>query len=279
MSAAFDDLVRLLAKLRSVEGCPWDREQTHESLKPNLLEESYEVLEAIDHSDPRRLSEELGDVLLQVLFHAELEAEAGRFAIEDVMQQLAEKLVRRHPHVFGAMNVDEKPRTATEVLARWETIKQNERNEKGKATSILDGVTATLPALMRALQVQERAARVGFDWPSIDGALDKVEEECRELRAARAAAEPSDHSRHERVEEEFGDLLFTLVNLARFLQVNPEDALRRATARFSARFRYIETQAKGCGNELRDLTLEQMDRWWNEAKETERRNPPESNPR
>src|SRR5262245_15025454 len=278
MSAAFDDLVRLLAKLRSVEGCPWDREQTHESLKPNLLEESYEVLEAIDHSDPRRLSEELGDVLLQVLFHAELEAEAGRFAIEDVMQQLGEKLVRRHPHVFGAMNVDEKPRTATEVLARWETIKQNERNEKGKATSILDGVTATLPALMRALQVQERAARVGFDWPSIDGALDKVEEECRELRAARAAAAPSDRSRHQRVEEEFGDLLFTLVNLARFLQVNPEDTLRRATARFSARFRYIETQARGCGKELRDLSLEQMDRWWNEAKEIERRNPSEPNP-
>ena len=279
MSEKFDHLVRLLAKLRSAEGCPWDREQTHASLKPNLLEESYEVLEAIDHGDPGRLSEELGDVLLQVLFHAQLEAEAGRFTVEDVIQRLGEKLVRRHPHVFGNINLDEKPRTAADVLARWEVIKQNERNEKEKATSILDGVAVTLPALMRALQVQERAARVGFDWPSIDGVIDKVEEECRELREARAGSEQSDRSRNHRVEEEFGDLLFALVNMARFLQVNAEDSLRRATARFSERFRYLEAQARDAGKELRDLTLEQMDRWWNEAKEAERRHQPEPNSR
>jgi tetrapyrrole methylase family protein/MazG family protein len=279
MSEKFDHLVRLLAQLRSSEGCPWDREQTHASLKPNLLEETYEVLEAIDHGDPGRLSEELGDVLLQVLFHAQLEAEGGRFTIEDVLQQLGEKLIRRHPHVFGAMSAEEKPRTAADVLARWEVIKQNERNEKEKATSILDGVAATLPALMRALQVQERAARVGFDWPSIDGVIDKVEEECRELREARAGAELGKRPRHDRVEEEFGDLLFALVNLARFLRVNPEDSLRKATARFNERFRYIEIQARGSGKEMRDLTLEQMDRWWNEAKEAERRHQPEPNSR
>jgi nucleoside triphosphate diphosphatase len=279
MSAQFDKLVDLLAKLRSGEGCPWDREQTHESLKPNLLEETYEVLEAIDHGDPGHLSEELGDVLLQVLFHAQLEAEAGRFTVEDVIHELGEKLVRRHPHVFGAMSAAEKPRTAADVLARWEVIKQNERNEGKKTTSILDGVTATLPALMRALQIQERAARVGFDWPSIDGVIDKVEEECRELREARAGALRSDRPRHHRVEEEFGDLLFALVNLARFLQVNPEDSLRKATARFIERFHYIETQVRGSGKELRELTLEQMDRWWNEAKKVERRDRPEPNSR
>jgi tetrapyrrole methylase family protein/MazG family protein len=277
MSANFDKLVVLLEKLRSPEGCPWDREQTHNSLKSNLLEETYEVLEAIDHADPGRLREELGDLLLQVLFHAQIGAETERFTIHDVIQGLAEKLVRRHPHVFGAMPANEKPRTAADVLGRWEFIKQGER--KDPSASILDGVAVTLPALHRALEVQQRASRVGFDWATIDGAIEKVEEECRELRAAQNEVEAGAGLRRNRIAEEFGDLLFALVNLARFLQVNPEDALRKATGRFTERFRYIEKQARGCGKELGELTLEQMDLWWNEAKQAESGDPPEPNSR
>lgn len=272
MSAQFDKLVGLLEKLRSPDGCPWDREQTHESLKPNLLEETYEVLEAIDLAEPARLREELGDLLLQIIFHAQIEAETGRFTIEDVLQRLSEKLIRRHPHVFGDMSADEKPRTAADVLAQWEVLKQNERKEGKKSGSILDGVAASLPALLRALQVHERASRVGFDWPDVGGVIDKVEEECRELREAwQQGTNAPDQAR---VEEEFGDLLFILVNLARFLRVNPEDALRKATARFIRRFRHIEDQASRSGKDLRDLTLQQMDAWWNEAKAAERPDPP-----
>jgi tetrapyrrole methylase family protein/MazG family protein len=274
MSAQFDKLVALLQKLRSADGCPWDREQTHDSLKPNLVEETYEVLEAIDLAEPARLREELGDLLLQIIFHAQIEAEADRFSIEDVMQRLSEKLVRRHPHVFGDMSADKKPRTVAEVLAQWEVLKQSERQENKKFGSILDGVAASLPALLRAMQVNERAARVGFDWPDIGGVIDKVEEECRELREA-WQQDQGTRARHQaRVEEEFGDLLFILVNLARFLRVHPEEALRKATARFIERFRNIEIQAARAGKELQDLTLEQMDAWWNEAKAAERLNPP-----
>jgi len=272
MSAQFDQLVRLLEKLRSPDGCPWDREQTHDSLKPNLLEETYEVLEAIDHAEPGRLREELGDLLLQVVFHAQLEAESGRFTIENVLQRLSEKLVRRHPHVFGDMSADEKPRTAADVLAQWEVLKQNERKGR-KPGSMLDGVAASLPALLRAVQVQERAARVGFDWPDVGGVIDKVEEECRELREASNDNQATNSSQQNRVEEELGDLLFALVNLARFLKVNPEDALRKTTARFMQRFRHIENQARLSGKDLRELTLEQMDVWWNEAKAAERSDP------
>ncbi|HWP58675.1 MAG TPA: nucleoside triphosphate pyrophosphohydrolase [Candidatus Acidoferrales bacterium] len=273
MSENFDRLVALLEKLRSPGGCPWDREQTHDSLKPNLLEEAYEVLEAIDRGDAGRLREELGDLLLQVVFHAQIAAEDKRFTIEDVIARLNEKLVRRHPHVFGDMKSDEKPRTAAAVLAQWEVLKQNERQEKKQAGSVLDGVAVSLPALLRALQIQERAARVGFDWPDAGGVIQKVEEECRELRAAARQKPAADGSEKRRVEEEFGDLLFALVNLARFLAVNPEDALRRAIARFIERFHYIEERARQAGKELRELTLEQMDAWWNEAKEAQRPQP------
>jgi tetrapyrrole methylase family protein/MazG family protein len=272
MSAQFDRLVRLLEKLRSPDGCPWDREQTHDSLKPNLLEEAYEVLEAIDQAEPARIREELGDLLLQVIFHAQIEAEMGRFTMDEVMRLLSEKLVRRHPHVFGDMSADEKPRTAADVLAQWEVLKHNERKEGKKSGSILDGVAASLPALLRALQVHERASRVGFDWPDVGGVIEKVEEECRELREAWRQNQGTNVTDQARVEEEFGDLLFTLVNLARFLRVNPEDALRKATARFIRRFRYIEDQAARSGKDLRDLTLEQMDAWWNEAKRAEQPN-------
>ena len=272
MSAQFDRLVRLLEKLRSPDGCPWDREQTHDSLKPNLLEEAYEVLEAIDQAEPARIREELGDLLLQVIFHAQIAAEMGRFTMDEVMRLLSEKLVRRHPHVFGDMSADEKPRTAADVLAQWEVLKHNERKEGKQSGSILDGVAASLPALLRALQVHERASRVGFDWPDVGGVIEKVEEECRELREAWRQNQGTNVPDQARVEEEFGDLLFTLVNLARFLRVNPEDALRKATARFIQRFRYIEDQAGRSGKDLRDLTLEQMDAWWNEAKRAEQPN-------
>ncbi|MGH7847734.1 MAG: nucleoside triphosphate pyrophosphohydrolase [Candidatus Binatia bacterium] len=273
MSKNFDKLVALVEKLRSPDGCPWDRDQTHASLKPNLLEETYEVLEALDLAEPAHLREELGDLLLQIIFHAQIEAETGGFTIADVLQRLSEKLVRRHPHVFGDMSADEKPRTAADVLAQWEVLKQNERKGEKKSGSILDGVAATLPALLRALQVHERASRVGFDWPDVGGVIDKVEEECRELREAWQQNQGTNAPDQARVEEEFGDLLFTLVNLARFLRVNPEDALRKTTARFMQRFRHIENQARLSGKELRDLTLEQMDVWWNEAKAAERSEP------
>lgn len=260
-----------MAKLRAPDGCPWDRKQTHESLKPYLVEEAYEVLETIDAGDAASLREELGDLLLQVLFHAQIGSESRAFTIDDVMQSLAEKLVRRHPHVFGSKagaNV-----TADDVLSRWETIKEGERLEGGQAESALDGVPKTLPALLRAFQIQSRASRVGFDWTDPGQVMAKVEEELGELREALAAdqgrsASPEGESRPSRteIEAEFGDVLFALVNLARFVKVNPEEALRKATNRFIERFRYIEEQAARHGRSLKDLTLAEMDVWWEEAK-------------
>jgi len=187
MSVEFDELVQLIARLRSEDGCPWDRAQTHESLKTNLLEESYEVLEVIDEGDPERLREELGDLLLQILFHAQIAAEAGKFSMDDVIQRLREKLVSRHPHVFGGAKDKSGPRNADEVAARWEAIKQEEREQHGQGESLLDGVPKIFPALLRAFQLQNRAARVGFDWSSTEKVMEKVEEELRELHEARTA--------------------------------------------------------------------------------------------
>jgi tetrapyrrole methylase family protein/MazG family protein len=275
MSADFDELVRVLARLRSPEGCPWDREQTHASIKPNLLEETYEVLEALDRNDPHQLREELGDLLLQVIFHSQLASDAGAFTIDDVLRRLTEKLVRRHPHVFEESKSPDAPRTAEDVLARWELIKQAERKDQGKKTSIMDGVAASLPALLRAYQVQARAARVGFDWSKLDDVLNKLDEEWNELKASwrEAVRDPSPKTR-QRVEEEFGDVLFSLVNLARFMKVEPEEALRKTIDRFAERFRYIEGQAERSGRNLKDLTLQEMDRWWEEAKRLENSSKP-----
>jgi tetrapyrrole methylase family protein / MazG family protein len=277
MSERFSKLVELMAKLRAPDGCPWDRKQTHESLKPYLLEETYEVLETIDQHDAAKLREELGDVLLQVLFHSQIAAEAGTFTIEDVLEVLALKLVRRHPHVFGNGEQTSNPTNGEQVLSQWEEIKRAERQAAGGVQSALDGVPKTLPALLRAYQTQARAARVGFDWPHNAAGLEqifgKITEEMAEVRealAASAAAEPvssSEPAGREHIEAELGDLLFSLVNLSRFLQVNPEEALRGSTNRFTDRFHLVEAQASEQGHALSDMTLAEMDALWERAKE------------
>jgi tetrapyrrole methylase family protein/MazG family protein len=286
MSESFTTLVQLMAKLRAPDGCPWDRKQTHESLKPYLVEEAYEVLEAIDHGNSVGLREELGDLALQILFHAQIAAEAGTFTIDDVLQQLADKLVRRHPHVFAKGGGNGAPGNAEEVVARWEDIKRNERRQQADASrapdSVLSGVPKTLPALLRAYQVQARASRVGFDWPHSrrgrELVMNKIEEEVRELcealgslpnDAANSASDDAQRRLYTQVEAEFGDLLFALVNLGRFIKVNPEDALRQATNRFTERFRYIEQEAARGGRRLDQMTLAEMDVLWEEAKRTQ----------
>lgn len=252
---AADDIARLSAlidvvrHLRSPQGCPWDREQTHASLRATMLEEAYEVLEAIDEQSMPKLREELGDVLLQVLMQAEIAEEAGDFSLGDVADSVREKLVRRHPHVFGDVKVS----GADEVVRNWEQLKAAEYGRE----SALDGVQRSLPALQWSWSLQRRAANVGFDWPNVDGALEKVREELDELREA-----PTVEAR----EAEFGDLLFTLVNVARKLGINPEDALRGTTGRFEARFRMMEQQARAEGKSLRDLDIEELDRYWEAAK-------------
>jgi tetrapyrrole methylase family protein/MazG family protein len=258
-----------MAALRAPQGCPWDRKQTHESLKPYLLEETYEVLETIDQHDRRKLPEELGDVLLQVLFHSQIAAEAGTFTIDDVLDKLADKLVRRHPHVFPNGSGDPVPANAEQVLAKWEDIKRAERQAEGRPESVLDGVPQTLPALLRAYQIQARASRVGFDWShdqaGFDQLLTKIEEEIRELRTALRQPSASE-GRRRQIEAEFGDVLFSLVNLSRFIKVNPEDALRQAVNRFSGRFQHIEQEAARQGRTVGDLPVDEMNRLWEDAK-------------
>lgn len=246
-----------MARLRSPEGCPWDREQTFESIKPYLLEETHEVLDAIDRSDWPALAEELGDLLLQSVFFAQMAAEEGRFSIEDCLDAISEKLVRRHPHVFG----DGSAKTPEEVKARWDQIKQAEHDQRGDERGLLEKVPSAMPALMEAQQLTSRAASVGFDWENADQVLAKLEEELQELAAARKDGQP-DHVRHE-----LGDLLFVLVNLARLLKVDAEQALRAANARFRARFRHIERSLAAQGKPLQEATLEEMDRLWTEAKQ------------
>ncbi|MFQ5847156.1 MAG: nucleoside triphosphate pyrophosphohydrolase [Candidatus Methylomirabilales bacterium] len=250
----FERLVEIMAVLRGPQGCPWDREQTRESLKPFLIEEAYEVLEALDQEGGERLREELGDLLLQVVFHAQVAAELGEFTISAVLEDVTDKLVRRHPHVFG----DRRAETATEVLTNWERLKQAERGGVTQA-SALSGVPKTLPALLRAQRLQDKAARVGFDWGETAHVLQKVEEEIAELKAV-MGKEP------EATEAELGDLFFSLVNLARFLQVNAEEALRKCIAKFTRRFRHIETVIAEQGKSLTESSLEEMDALWREAK-------------
>lgn len=272
MPNPFDDLVSLMARLRAPDGCPWDRKQTHESLKPYLLEETYEVLEAIDTGNPEALKEELGDLLVQILFHAQIESERSTFTVDDVVQQLAQKLIRRHPHVFNTPNSG---MSADQVTSQWESIKTNERKSNGQTPSPLDGVPKTYPALLRAFQIQARASRVGFDWSETSQVREKLDEELGELHKAIAsessAPNPSTPSappshREDDVEHELGDVLFTLTNLARFLHVNPEEALRKATNRFIHRFQFLEARANQTGRPLKEVSLAEMDLWWEEAK-------------
>lgn len=252
----FTELVEIMARLRGENGCPWDREQTSESIKPYLVEETYEVLEAIDDQEPAKLREELGDLMLQIVFHSRMAEEAGVFSIGDVLAAINSKLVRRHPHVFGEVKAE----TAQEVLFNWEQIKQTERRQAKGQASLLDGVPREMPALLRAHRLQEKASRVGFDWKEAQEVLRKVEEELEELREAMQGQAA------DRVEAELGDLLFALVNLSRFLAVNPEEALRKTIARFIARFQYIEEELLRRGRSLRQATLEEMDALWAEAK-------------
>ncbi len=251
--APLEDVIKTL---RSPGGCPWDIVQTHKSLRRNLIEEVYEVIEAIDLGDKKLLCEELGDLLMQIVFHARMAEEAGCFSMQDVIDGITEKLIRRHPHVFGDVNVKD----ADEVLKNWEAIKRMEKKER---KSVLDGIPKDLPSLMVAYKLQNKAAKVGFDWPDIDPVWDKLDEEIRELEEATV------DSSHERIEEELGDVLFTIVNLARFLKLDAEVALTAANRKFKKHFSYIEDKVKAKQEKWENLSLIDLDDLWHEAKELE----------
>jgi tetrapyrrole methylase family protein/MazG family protein len=248
-------MAAMMAELRSPAGCPWDRQQDHRSLRPYLLEETYEVLEAIDSGVAADLCEELGDLLLQVVFHSELAREKGEFSFWEVVDGITRKIYRRHPHVFR----QEKATDARAVSQRWQEIKLREKEQGGKSTHRFD-LPPTLPALMKAQKIQKKAAAVGFDWPHVDGALAKVGEELRELEAERAAGN------REKIEEEFGDLLFAMVNVARFLGVDAEQSLAAAIRKFTSRFAYIEEKVKASGKDFKAFSLADLDYFWEEAK-------------
>ena len=250
-----EDLLFIMKALRSPEGCPWDREQTNSSIRTNFIEETYEAIEAIDNGDDNALCEELGDVLMQVVFHAQMASEDNRFSYDDVVDGVCKKLIVRHPHVFG----DGEANDAAAVLKTWDAIK---RQTKGTAeqSTLLRNLPRALPALMRAAKVQERAARVGFDWPSIDGALDALTSETAELREALA------EGNKEHIEEEFGDLLFSAVNVSRFLKTDAEMSLAAATDKFIRRFTRVESLAAERGISMQSASLEELDALWNVAK-------------
>jgi len=255
----FKELTDLMTRLRGPGGCPWDGEQSHESLKPYLIEETYEVIEAIDEGSSEMLKEELGDLLLQVVFHSELAREKGDFNINDVLEGLINKLISRHPHVFG----DAEARSAEDVLTQWHKLKAAEKKSKAR-DSVLDGIPPHLPSLQRAQKVTEKAARVGFDWERIDQVFEKVKEEIMEFEEAVEKGSP------EEMESELGDILFALVNVGRFLEVNPEEALRKTISRFIKRFRHIEEVLAEKGKDFKETSLQEMDELWNEAKSLEK---------
>jgi nucleoside triphosphate diphosphatase len=253
MTPSIDRLRQIVAKLRAPDGCPWDREQTHETLKPHLLEECYELIDAIDDRDDDALLEELGDVLLQVVLHAQMASEEGRFHFDQVADRIADKLVLRHPHVFG----ENKLSTSDAVLRQWDAIKRSEKQER---QSMLDGVPRTLPALARAEKIQTKAARAGFDWPQAQDVLAKIREEVSEIEAAVDG---------EQLAEELGDLLFSIVNFARKRKLDPEGLLQSANEKFSWRIRAMEAFAAEKGLQLSALSLPELDRLWDEAKKSE----------
>jgi MazG family protein len=267
----FERLVELQARLRAPNGCPWDVEQTHLSLRTYLIEEAYEVLHALESGDDATFCEELGDLLLQVVFHAQIASEGGRFTAADVVREIHQKMVRRHPHVFGRKSA----RNAAEVLKNWEQIKAQERRAKdpgkggankatGKSQSLLDGIPPTLPAVMEGFQLTRRASRIGFDWENVQGVIQKLQEELTELEKAREGQS------ERQVEEEVGDVMFAAVNLARFLKVDPEIALKGTNAKFSSRFREMERIARQSGQRLADWPREEMEALWERAKSSEK---------
>jgi MazG family protein len=291
----FERAVSIMARLRAPGGCPWDREQTFDSIKPYTLEEAYEVLEAIDNRDWDELTGELGDLLLQVLFYSEMAREQGSFSIDDVLDRLSKKLVDRHPHVFGDVKAD----TSAEVLRNWEALKAQEKKnrlqargekaatEKEKPESVLAGVSSGIPALLEAQKLSSRAARVGFDWPNIEGLFDKLHEETDELReelkavpapgpqpqgsgVAGAGRQELSENLRGRVEDEVGDLLFVLVNIARYLALDPESALKKTNRKFKQRFQWIEDKLRAEGRRPQEASMEELESLWQQSKQQEK---------
>jgi len=249
----FQELLNIMERLRGEKGCPWDKEQTRESLKPYIVEEAYELLEAIEENDPEKIKEELGDLLFQIVFQSQIARENKEFDMSDIIDKIAKKMVSRHPHVFGNTTCS----TSDEVVAQWEVQKKRE----GKLReSILEGVPETLPSLLRAHRLQKRAAGVGFDWKRADDVLEKLDEELKEFKEALGT------KNKDMIEDELGDIFFMLVNISRFIGVNPEDAHRKTISKFIHRFRYIEMKAAEQGRKLSDMTLDEMDKLWDEAK-------------
>jgi len=249
----FNELVDIVAKLRSPDGCPWDREQTRESLKQYLVEEFYELVDALEDNDYRGMREEMGDLLFQIVLQSQLSREEGKFDIHDVVADIAGKMVQRHPHVFGDKNLN----TSDDVVEWWEESKKMEGKNHDSA---IGGVPRSLPALLRARKIQMKATKVGFDWNRIEDVFEKLEEEIRELKEAIR------EKKHNDIEDELGDLFFVLVRIANFVEVNPEDALSRTIRKFDQRFRHIEAAAAGQGRKLSDMTLAEMEVFWQEAK-------------
>ena len=265
----FEQLVALQKRLRASDGCPWDREQTHHSLRPFLIEEAYEVLDALDSEDAQKLAGELGDLLLQIVFHAELAKEDRKFDIADVIQAVHSKMVRRHPHVFGKVRA----RSSAQVLKNWEQLKAEERasmpdGQGGKQEfhSVLEGVPGGLPALLEGYQLTRRAANIGFDWEDVEGVLEKIQEETGEVHEALANTKSKSGKADGEVEGEIGDLFFSIVNLARLTGVEPERALKRANEKFSKRFQWMEREARKKGRRLADVPRMEMEELWNESK-------------
>ena len=267
----FEKLVAVQARLRAPNGCPWDREQTHQSLRTYLIEEAYEVVEALESGSDAKFAEEMGDLLLQIVFHSQIACEEGRFTVAEVIREIHDKMIRRHPHVFGETHAKD----SAEVLRNWEQIKAEERRisrSKGdskpgddlpKETSLLDGVSRALPATLEGFQLTRKASRIGFDWEDASGVFEKMQEETEELKKALKEAG------HLKTEEELGDLLFAAVNLSRFLKVDPEIALKKANAKFTRRFRAMERLARESGREFKDLPREEMEELWEAAKKSE----------
>lgn len=263
---AFERLLEIIRFLRSEEGCPWDRVQTHESLKKCLIEETYEVIDGIEKKDPDLMEEELGDLTLQIVFHSLLAEEEGFFDATKVLNRVSEKMIFRHPHVFLRKNPENHAKTLDNALIKWENMKKQEKSRKTYADAMLD-LPKMLPALMKSYKIQKKAADVGFDWDDVSGAFQKVKEETLELEAIRQSGD------REHIKEEIGDLLFSVVNVSRFLDIDPEEALNGTSEKFIQRFQYIENAAATSGRTLESMSLEEMDKLWDEAKTSLLRKP------